>query len=86
MKTTVIVQVLPVWAQINIVQALSGLPVNKIRALTNDGKIRARKLGDSDVSGCLFRVQDAIDAVEEQFTAPGKFQLPAQDQERKNNG
>lgn len=80
MKVTTIVQVMPVWAQIKIVQALTGLPINKIRKLTNEGRIRARKLGSSDTSGCLFRVQDALDSIEEDFPSPDPFKLLTQDE------
>lgn len=82
MKETIVIKVMPVWAPIRVVHALTGLPVNKIRALTNEGKIRARKLGASDTSACLFRVQDAVDAIEEEYPAPATFKLPANNKDQ----
>ncbi len=80
MKVTAVVQVMPVWAQMKIVVALTGLPTNTVRKLTNEGKVRARKLGSSKVSGCVYRVQDVLDAIEEEFNPPEPFKLLAQDE------
>lgn len=75
-KTPAIVNVMPVWARLEICMSLSGLPDNVIRGLYNAEKIRARKVDpEKRNSACVYRVQDILDWVEEEAASPEKFAL-----------
>lgn len=75
MKSNVVISMMPVWGNIETANAITGVPVNRIRQLFNIGKIRARKMGTSDVSTTVFRIQDILDVLEEDFPPPGKYKL-----------
>ena len=74
---TVYVQVMPVWARIAFVVAVSGLPHYTIRKLFNDGQIRARKVeSDKANSATVYRVQDVFDWLEKEAHEPPPYKLP----------
>ena len=72
-----IVMVMPVWARMAEMTALTGLPDNVVRRLANEGKVRARKSGETENAACLFRIQDALDWIEEEAPKAPEFRLPA---------
>lgn len=76
LKVASVVSVMPVWARIDTITALTGVPDNTVRRLYNTDKVRAKKCGDTINSACVFRVQDVLDWLDEEATKPEKFQLP----------
>lgn len=76
MTAGIIVNVMPVWARMSVCTALTGIPDNRIRALYNAGKVRAKKIEPEEPnSACVFRVQDCLDWLEEEAKNPKKFQV-----------
>lgn len=75
-KPSAVVNVMPVWARIDTITALTGVPDNTVRRLYNSDKVRAKKCGDTINSACVFRVQDVLDWLDEEAVKPEKFQLP----------
>ena len=76
LKAAAVVSVMPVWARIDTITALTGVPDNTVRRLYNTDKVRAKKCGDTINSACVFRVQDVLDWLDEEAVKPEKFQLP----------
>lgn len=77
MSETFIVQVRPVWARMQVITALSGLPHNAIRKLFNDHKVRAVKsIADKPNSAVVFNVQDVLDWMDgPEAKSPPPFKL-----------
>lgn len=76
-KTTAKLGVMPVWAKIDAVTALTGVPDNTVRRLYNEGVVRARKTdGAKRNSACVFRLQDVLEWLDEAADEPPKFRLP----------
>lgn len=64
-KETFIVQVTPVWARMEVITALTGLPHSAVRRLYNEHKIRAVKSDPEKAnSAVVFNVGDALEWME----------------------
>ena len=86
MSAGIIINVMPVWARISVCTALTGIPDNRIRALYNCGKVRAKKIEPEEPnSACVFRVQDCLDWLDEEAKNPKKFSLKQESQAQKVN-
>jgi len=81
MSTTVIkLDLLPVWARMEILFAITGVPDNRVRELYNDRKIRARKLRDVDMPdspnvAVVFNVLDVLEWIEKDAVEPKPYVL-----------
>lgn len=79
---TTIVSVMPVWARMAEVAALTGVPEKVVYRLCNTGKVRARKMeADKANSACVFRLGDVLEWLEEEASPPPMFKLPGRDGE-----
>jgi hypothetical protein len=73
-SVTVQVTCVPVWAQQGVVKALTGVPDNVLRRLSNEGRVRAKKMDAAKAnSATVFRVQDVLDWLEEEAPAAPRY-------------
>jgi hypothetical protein len=76
MAELIVIQVRPVWGQMPVVKAVTGVPDNVVRRLVNEHLVRARKMDPAkENSACLFNVQDVLDWVEKDATEPKRFKV-----------
>lgn len=75
-KQVTIIQIMPVWADMETIIGLTGLPDNHIRGLYNEHKVRARKSAEKTGAKCVFNVQDVLDWMEHEAPQPQPFKVP----------
>ncbi len=67
---------LPVWARLDGVMRVSGLPNLVIRRLYNEGHIRARKVDPAHAnSATIYNMADVLAWIENEAPSPERFKL-----------
>lgn len=77
MHETVIVQVMPIWARMALVVAVTGLPHYTVRRLFNEGRVRAVKCDpDKANSATVYKLGDVLEWMDTEGQPPPLFKLP----------
>ena len=80
MSVVIKLEAQPVWARMEVMTALTGIPDNTVRHLYNEHKIRARKVRDADMPdgkgvSSVFHVGDALEWLEIDAVPPREYAL-----------
>lgn len=68
---------MPIWARLDEIMRLSGLPNLVVRRLYNEGHVRARKVDAARTnSATVYRVEDVLNWLDKDAPRPEKFKLP----------
>lgn len=72
----VIIQVRPVWGQVAVVKAVTGVPGNVLRGLVNGHAVRAKKCPPgTHNSTTLFCISDVLEWLEKDAQNAGPFSV-----------